>query len=136
MTPQRVALVTGSSRGLGAAMARRLAADGLAVAVNSLRGGGEDVAAAIREAGGTAAAFPADVTDPAAVAGLVGAVADTLGPIDVLVLNATGPQPGIPLDELDWDRHLDMLAFFVRSPLLLGQAVLAGMRERGGGRII
>ena len=136
MTPQRVALVTGSSRGLGAAMARRLAADGLAVAVNSLRGGGEAVAAAIREAGGTAAAFPADVTDPAAVAGLVGAVADTLGPVDVLVLNATGPQPGIPLDELDWDRHLDMLAFFVRSPLLLGQAVLAGMRERGGGRII
>jgi 3-oxoacyl-[acyl-carrier protein] reductase len=94
------------------------------------------VAAAIRETGGTAAAFPADVTDAAAVDGLVAAVADALGPIDVLVLNATGPQPGIPLDETDWEHHLDMLAFFARSPLLLGQAVLPGKRERGGGRII
>jgi 3-oxoacyl-[acyl-carrier protein] reductase len=52
----------------------------------------------------------------------------------VLVVNATGAQPPAPLD--DWDRHVDMLGFFVRSPVLLGAAVLAGMRERGGGRIV
>jgi 3-oxoacyl-[acyl-carrier protein] reductase len=132
----RVALVTGSSRGLGAAIARRLAGDGLAVAVNSRGAGGEPVAAAIRAAGGTAAAFPADVTDPEAVDGLVDAVAATFGPIDVLVLNATGPQPLVPLEEAGWARHLDMLAFFVRSPVLLGLAVLPGMRQRGGGRIV
>jgi 3-oxoacyl-[acyl-carrier protein] reductase len=136
MPPQRVALVTGSSRGLGAAMARRLAADGLAVAVNDRSGRGEPVVAAIRAAGGTAAAFPADVTDRDAVDALVAAVAGALGPVDVLVLNATGPQSGTPIDELDWDGHLDMLAFFVRSPMLVGGAVLASMRERGGGRIV
>jgi 3-oxoacyl-[acyl-carrier protein] reductase len=132
----RVALVTGGSRGLGVAIARRLAADGLAVAVNSRSDGCERVAAAIAGAGGTAAAFPADVTDPAQVDGLVAAVAERLGPVEVLVLNATGPQPLVPLEETDWDLHLDMLAFFVHSPVLLGQAVLPGMRERGGGRIV
>jgi len=132
----RVALVTGSSRGLGAAIARRLAADGLAVAVNSLSDGCERVAAQIAAAGGTADAFPADVTDPAAVDGLVAAVAERLGPIDVLVLNATGPQPIVPLEETDRGRHDDMLEFFVHSPVLLGTAVLPGMRERGAGRIV
>jgi 3-oxoacyl-[acyl-carrier protein] reductase len=134
--PLRVALVTGSSRGLGAAIARRLAGDGLAVAVNDRSGNGEPVVAAIREAGGTAAAFPADVTDADAVDGLVAAVADALGPIDVLVLNATGPQLPAWIADAGWDRHADMLGFFVRSPVLLGRAVLAGMRERGGGRIV
>jgi 3-oxoacyl-[acyl-carrier protein] reductase len=132
----RVALVTGSSRGLGAAIARRLAADGLAVAVNSRSDACEQVARDIAGAGGTAAAFPADVTDPAAVDALVAAVAARLGPIDVLVLNATGPQPLVPLEQTDLDLHQDMLAFFVHSPVLLGRAVLPAMRERGGGRIV
>src|SRR5580658_4879698 len=90
----RVALVTGSSRGLGAVIARRLAGDGFAVAVNGLPGD-EQVAAvgrAIRDDGGTAEAFCADVTDERQVAGLADAVTDRLGPVDVLVLNATGPQ--------------------------------------------
>jgi NAD(P)-dependent dehydrogenase (short-subunit alcohol dehydrogenase family) len=96
--PRRVALVTGSSRGLGSAIARRLASDGLAVAVNDVRGGTPalDVVDAIRDDGGVAHAFTADVTDERQVAGLVDAVADTLGPVDVLVLNATGPQPEAP----------------------------------------
>src|SRR4051794_1239770 len=91
----RVALVTGSSRGLGRAMAVRLAEDGVAVAVND-RGGdgrGDAVVEAIRAAGGTASAFPADVTDEVDVSALVAAVTTRLGPIDILVLNATGPQP-------------------------------------------
>ena len=135
MTPTRVALVTGSSRGLGAAIARRLARDGLAVAVNARRAG-EDVVQAIEAAGGRAAHFPADVTDEAAVAELVQAVTAALGPIGVLVLNATGPQPDAPLEEVGWQEHLDQLEFFVKSPVLLGRAVLPGMRELGGGRIV
>jgi 3-oxoacyl-[acyl-carrier protein] reductase len=135
---RRVALVTGSSRGLGLAIAAQLAADGLAVAVNSLHGddGLDAVVAQIRAAGGTAAAFPADVTDEEQAAGLVAAVEDVLGPVDVLVLNATGPQPDAPLEEAGWAEHLDQLVFFVKSPVLLGRAVIGGMRARGHGRII
>jgi 3-oxoacyl-[acyl-carrier protein] reductase len=66
---ERVALVTGSSRGLGVAIARRLARDGLAVAVNGIRSeaGALEVASAIRDDGGLAEAFAADVTDDAQV---------------------------------------------------------------------
>jgi 3-oxoacyl-[acyl-carrier protein] reductase len=134
----RVALVTGSSRGLGSAMARRLARDGLTVAVNGLRGETQalDVARAILDDGGTAAAFSADVTDERQVAELVTAVADDLGPVDVLVLNATGPQPEASLIDVAWEDHLAQLDFFVKSPVLLGRAVLPGMQERRFGRII
>src|SRR5215218_7478026 len=132
----RVALVTGSSRGLGAEIARRLAADGLAVAVNDRSGHGGPVAEAIQAAGGTAAAFPADVTDQRDAEALVAAVARDLGPVDVLVLNATGPQPEGIVDEVGWEDHLAQLDFFVKSPVLLGRAVLPAMRDRGYGRIV
>lgn len=135
---QRVALVTGSSRGLGSAIARRLAHDGLAVAVNDVHGGAQalDVVGAIRDDGAVAEAFTGDVTDERQVAGLVSAVADQLGPIDVLVLNATGPQPEAPLTEVSWSDHVAQLEFFVKSPVLLGRAVVPGMRARGFGRIV
>jgi NAD(P)-dependent dehydrogenase (short-subunit alcohol dehydrogenase family) len=86
------ALVTGASRGLGAQIARRLAADGRPVAVNYLpdRADAERVVAEIVAAGGTAAAFRADVTDEDDVAALVPAVERALGPVRVLVPNATG----------------------------------------------
>lgn len=130
-TETRVALVTGSSHGLGATIARHLARDGLAVAVNGLHAEAAlKVADAIRDDGGVADAFAADVTE------LVAAVADRLGPIGVLVCNATGPQPDAPLTEVAWEDHLAQLEFFVKSPVLLGRAVLPGMRARGSGRII
>jgi 3-oxoacyl-[acyl-carrier protein] reductase len=134
----RVALVTGSSRGLGAVIARRLARDGFAVAVNG-RPGDEQVAAvakAIRGDGGTAAGFCADVTDEDQVAGLVTAITSTFGPIEVLVLNATGPQPEAPVTEVGWADHVAQLDFFVKSPVLLGRAVLPGMQARRYGRIV
>ena len=59
-----------------------------------------------------------------------------LGPIDILVVNATGPQPDIPLLETGWADHLVQLDYFVRSPVLLGRRVVPGMRARGHGRIV
>ena len=108
VTHGRVALVTGSSRGLGAVIARRLAGDGFAVAING-RPGDEQVAAlgrGIRAEGGTAEGFCADVTDEQQVAGLAAAVAECLGPVDVLVLNAAGPQPEAGVTEVCWADHL------------------------------
>ena len=137
-TQDRVALITGSSRGLGRVIAQRLARDGRAVAINGLHGDGQmsKVVDGIRDAGGVAEAFPADVTDQWQVTELVAAVADRLGPIDVLVVNATGPQPEAPLAQVTWEDHVAQLAFFVKSPVLLGRAVLPGMQARGSGRII
>jgi 3-oxoacyl-[acyl-carrier protein] reductase len=59
-----------------------------------------------------------------------------LGPINLLVLNATGPQPMLPIEDITWRICLDQLEFFVKSPLLLTQAVLPGMKQRRFGRII
>ncbi|WP_407565479.1 SDR family NAD(P)-dependent oxidoreductase [Streptomyces sp. 184] len=141
MTPTAsagAALITGASRGLGAVIARRLAADGHPVAVNCRTGteAARQLVADIRASGGIAQAFPADVTDETAVADLVRDVTVGLGPVATLVVNATGPQPEQDPTEVAWEAHLDQLAFFVKSPTLLMQAVLPAMRDRGGGRIV
>lgn len=135
---RRVALVTGASRGLGAVIARRLAGQECAVAVNYRAGAAraQEVVNGIRAAGGAAEAFGADVTDEAEVADLVTRVTQRLGPVDVLVANATGPQPGVRIEDLTWDVHLDQLLFFVKSPTLLVQAVLPDMKARRWGRVI
>ena len=134
----RVALVTGSSRGLGAAIARRLARDGFAVAVNGRPGDGaaRDVGLSIRDGGGIAEAFYADVTDEQQVAELAAAITGRFGPVDVLVINATGPQPEAPVTDVAWSDHLAQLNFFVKSPVLLARVVLPGMQARRYGRIV
>jgi 3-oxoacyl-[acyl-carrier protein] reductase len=135
---RRVALVTGSSRGLGAVIARRLSRDGLAVAVNG-RPGDEQVMTVsrdIRDDGGVAEGFHADVTDERQVARLAAAISDRLGPVDVLIVNATGPQPEAPVTDVAWADHLAQLDFFVKSPVLLGRVLLPGMRARRYGRIV
>jgi 3-oxoacyl-[acyl-carrier protein] reductase len=135
---RRVALVTGSSRGLGAAIARRLAQDGFAVAVNGRRGDmlAAEVSRSICAGGGVAGAFGADVTDEQQVAELAAAITGRFGPVEVLVLNATGPQPEGQVTDVAWADHLAQLDFFVKSPVLLGHAVLPAMRARRYGRIV
>jgi 3-oxoacyl-[acyl-carrier protein] reductase len=134
----KVALVTGASRGLGAAIATKLAACGACVATNYFGSPQkmQQVLEQIRSRGGTAEGFQADVRDEAAVNGLVEQVRQKLGPVDVLVINATGPQPFIRLEDLTWRACLDQLEFFVKSPLLLMKAVVGPMKARSFGRII
>jgi len=132
------ALVTGASRGLGASTATALAAAGHPVAVGYREGraAAERVVTAIRDTGGTAEVVGGDVTTAAGVAEAVAATEAALGPVGVLVVNATGPQPQTPTVGLDLEQVEPMLDFFVRSPVLLMAAVVPGMVERGGGRIV
>lgn len=134
----RVALVTGASRGLGAAIARQLAGDGFAVAVNFHQNAAkaDALVSSIVAAGGRAVAFQADITDELEVGDLVSRVEDVLGGVDVLVINATGPQPRFAADDVDWEALLDQLGFFVKSPVLLLKRVLPGMKARQSGRLI
>jgi 3-oxoacyl-[acyl-carrier protein] reductase len=134
----RVALVTGASRGLGAAIALALGQRGAKVAVNFFAGSeqAKAVVESIRRAGGTAQAFGADVRDEQQVDRLVVDITKQLGPIDILVPNATGPQPMLKIEELTWQTCLDQLEFFVKSPMLLVKATIGGMKAKKYGRII
>lgn len=134
----RTAVVTGASRGLGGVIARRLAGEGWAVAVN-YRSGAEaagQVVSEIRAAGGRAEAYGGDATDEQDVRRLVTQASTDLGPVLAVVANATGPQPPTPVEELTWSHHLDQLTFFVKSPTLLLQAALPAMKEHQRGRVI
>jgi 3-oxoacyl-[acyl-carrier protein] reductase len=119
-------------------MASALAEDGHPVAVNFFanRDRAYQLCDQLNADGLTAQPFGADVRDPTAITRLVHEVEAALGPIEILVLNATGNQPMLAIEEQTWQSYLDQLEFFVKSPLLLTQAVLPGMRSRGFGRII
>ena len=133
----RVALVTGGSRGIGRAIAVSLADAGAAVAVNYLEKAADakQVVEAIRGRGGKAMAVGADVSQGAAVNGMIAAVERELGPIDVLVNNAgLGLVRTIDdLTEEDFDRTI---AVNLKSVFLCTQAVIPGMRARKWGRIV
>ena len=133
----RVAVVTGSSRGIGLALAEGLAAAGAEVAVNARDGPAlAEVARALRDrTGASVHAVPFDVTDPAAVSAGIARIEDTVGPIEICVNNA-GLQRRAPFTELpvaDWDA---LVATNVTSAFLVGQAVARRMQPRGRGRII
>jgi NAD(P)-dependent dehydrogenase (short-subunit alcohol dehydrogenase family) len=134
----KTALITGASRGLGAAIARKLAICGARTAINYFGSPqkARQVHDQICQDGGTAEIFQADVRDESAIAEMIAQVTKQFGPIDILVLNATGPQPFIKLEDLTWRHCLDQLEFFVKSPVLLAKAVLPSMKQRRWGRII
>jgi 3-oxoacyl-[acyl-carrier protein] reductase len=133
----RVALVTGSSTGLGKAMARCLGLAGAKVAMNYANSQQRaEAALAELEAGITARLFRADVTDEAEIDAMFTAIEGTLGPVDIVVVNATPPQPQKPIEEYDWAFYQQMLDFFVKSPYLLTRRALPGMKARKYGRLI
>ncbi len=124
----RVALVTGGSGGIGAALTARLVAAGATVAVQygENRAGAEQTGAPI---------FQADLRDPAAPDALVDAVEAQLGPIDILAANAGLSTPAAYQD-VDAAAFDETLAVNLRAPFLLARRVLPGMRERGFGRVL
>ena len=133
----KVALVTGGSRGIGAAIASELAQAGAAVAVNYLQHAerANELIAALRAAGGQAIAAPCDVSQAPAVAKMVEQVKSALGPVDILVNNAgIAITRGVDdLSEADFDKTI---AVNLKSVFLCTQAVLPMMRQRKWGRIV
>jgi 3-oxoacyl-[acyl-carrier protein] reductase len=131
----KVALVTGGSRGIGAAIARRLAQDGAAVAITyaSAKQKADEVVSAIEAAGGRALAIHADSADAEALKSAISETLQTLGRLDVLVNNA-GIVAVTPLDQFSLDDFDRMVAVNVRSVFVAAQEASRHMDE--GGRII
>jgi 3-oxoacyl-[acyl-carrier protein] reductase len=134
----KVALVTGSSKGLGKAMAFALGSAGAKVAFNYAndQAWAERTFAEYTALGYAGGLYRASVIDEGEVNGMVAAIARDLGPVDILIPNATPAQPLKPIEEYDWAFYQSMLDFFVKSPYLLTRAVLPAMKARKWGRII
>jgi NAD(P)-dependent dehydrogenase (short-subunit alcohol dehydrogenase family) len=140
-----VALVTGASRGIGSAIAQRLAAEGAQVAVTArtlrdqdspIEGSLEETVEKVRELGGFARAFTADLANPEeSRAELVEQVTKSVGPVDILVNNAAA-NFYLPLEAMSAKRFGIAVEVNLHAPLALTQAVVPGMRERGAGWIL
>ena len=133
----RVALLTGASGGIGAALGRRLIEAGVKAAFTYGRrkDQAEHLVAEARAAGLDAVALPGDLADPEVPARLVQATTEKLGPIDLLIPNAgyARPQHFTEVDHESWARTL---AVNLTAPFLLAQQVVPDMAERGYGRVL
>ena len=134
----KVALVTGSSRGLGRGIALALGKAGAKVCLNYLNNSevAEGTLTKLREEGIHAAMFRADASDKEQVESMIEAIEEKFGSLDILVPNATPDQPQKQIEEYDADFYRQMYDFFVVSPFHLAKAVLPGMKRRKSGRII
>ncbi|WP_410671347.1 SDR family NAD(P)-dependent oxidoreductase [Amycolatopsis sp. cmx-4-68] len=134
----RVALITGSSSGIGAATARLLAERGMRVVINYLHSeqAAQEVAGGIEAAGGEAMAVQADVRDVAAGDALVERVRSAWGGIDVLVHNALTPYAIKPFEEMTWDELGGKLDDELRAAFVVTKAVLPAMTAQNWGRLI
>jgi 3-oxoacyl-[acyl-carrier protein] reductase len=134
----RVVLITGASRGIGAAVARLLASRGMRVVVNyrSSRGEADDLVESIRSAGGRAMAAQADVRDRSAVLGMVEQARAAMGEVEVLVHNALIPYAIKSFDEISWDELGGKLDQEMHAAFVVTKAVVPGMATRGYGRIV
>ena len=133
--PTRTAIVTGASKGIGAAIAKRLAADDIAVIVNYAHGrdAAESVVAEVERTGGRAVAMKANIADPAGIPAMFDAAEDTFGGVDILVNNA-GIMKLAPIAEFD-DAAFDSQVAINIGGVFRGMRE-AGKRMRDGGRII
>ncbi len=132
----KVALVTGAAAGIGAAIGRRLARDGIAIGVlDVLIDDAKKVADEIGGAGGKAIPLQADITDRAQVKAAVAHLREAFGPVTVVVNNAgiTGTIPFEQLTEAQWDR---MFEVNVKGTFIVTQEVLPDMKAAGWGRIV
>jgi 3-oxoacyl-[acyl-carrier protein] reductase len=129
----KVALVTGASKGIGASIAKELAANGAAVAVNysSSPEGANKVVAEIEAAGGKAIAVQANLSDPDSIGGLISTIVKQLGPIDILVNNA-GVYEFAPLEAITPEHFHKQFNVNVLGLLLTTQAAVAHFSPKGG----
>jgi 3-oxoacyl-[acyl-carrier protein] reductase len=134
----KVAIVTGGGRGIGADISRVLGREGATVAVNysSSAEKAEKIVKEIKENGGTAQAFQADVRDPESVNAMVKAVGETFGRIDGLVNNAIGGRQHGKLSDLSLDDFSNMFDFNCKAVINTINAVRPIMVKQGGGRIV
>jgi 3-oxoacyl-[acyl-carrier protein] reductase len=134
----KVALVTGSTKGLGKGIAKALGEAGSKVAINYLnnRENAESTLRELQDLGIHAMLVRADAANKEQVHAMVEAVEEKFGSLDILVPNATPDQPQQPIENYDGDFYRKMYDFFVLSPFYLTQAVLPGMKKKGSGRII
>ena len=134
----RVALVTGSSTGLGKAMAMALGAAGARVAMNYANNAERADAALdeFRSKGFEGGMFRASVIDEGEVNTLVSEIESSLGPPDIVVFNATPDQPQKSIEDYDWEFYQSMLDFFIKSPFLLTRRMLPHLRSQKWGRLI
>jgi 3-oxoacyl-[acyl-carrier protein] reductase len=133
---RKVALVTGASAGLGLAIARELAAEGVRVAMAARREAElRRHAAEISAAGGHALPLVGDVTDPGAAPRLLRETESSLGPVDILVANAGGP-PATTFDDTTDEQYRAALELNLLGSIRLAQACVPGMRARKWGRVV
>ena len=134
----RVALITGASKGLGKAMAMGLAEAGAKVALNYFNDTpkAEATFEEFKSKGHEGTLIRADATSEADVRRMVAQTEKDLGPVDILIPNATCDQPQKRIEDYDWAFYQAMLDFFVKSPYLLTRACLPHMKAQRWGRII